>query len=60
MIADGSLPAGVKEENIKEASQVAIAGTGSGADAAIVVRPAHSRQFFDTRVKEIICKPTDW
>jgi hypothetical protein len=39
---------------------VAIAGTGSGADAAIVVRPAHSRQFFDTRVKEIICKPTDW
>jgi zinc protease len=28
MIADGSVPAGVKEENIKEASQVAIAGTG--------------------------------
>ncbi|MCX6844180.1 MAG: hypothetical protein NTX53_18115 [candidate division WOR-3 bacterium] len=39
---------------------VAIAGTGSGADAAIVIRPAHSRQFFDARVKEIICKPTDW
>ena len=28
MIADGSLPAGVKEENINEASQVEIAGTG--------------------------------
>jgi hypothetical protein len=39
---------------------VAVAGTGTGADTAIVIRPAHSRQFFDTRVKEIICKPTDW
>jgi uncharacterized protein len=39
---------------------IAIAGTGSGADAAIFIRPAHSRQFFDTRVKEVICKPTDW
>ncbi len=39
---------------------VAIAGTGSGADTAIVIRPAHSRQFFETRVREIICKPTDW
>jgi hypothetical protein len=39
---------------------IAIAGTGSGADAAIVIRPAHSRQFFGTRVKEVICKPTDW
>jgi hypothetical protein len=39
---------------------IAIAGTGSGADAAIVIRPAHSRQFFETRVREIICKPTDW
>ena len=39
---------------------VAIAGTGSGADAAIVIRPAHSRQFFETRVKEIIRKPTEW
>jgi hypothetical protein len=39
---------------------VAIAGTGTGADTAIVIRPAHSRQFFETRVHEIICKPTDW
>ena len=38
----------------------AIAGTGSGADTAVVIRPAHSRQFFETRVKGIICKPTDW
>jgi hypothetical protein len=39
---------------------IAIAGTGSGADAAIVIRPAHSRQFFDTRVREVIMKPTEW
>ncbi len=39
---------------------IAIAGTGSGADSAIVIHPAHSRQFFDTRVREIICKPTNW
>lgn len=39
---------------------IAIAGTGSGADTAIVIRPAHSRQFFETRVREIITKPTEW
>jgi hypothetical protein len=36
---------------------VAVAGTGTGADTAIVVRPAHSRQFFETKVREIIIKP---
>ena len=39
---------------------IAIAGTGTGADTAMVIGPAHSRQFFDTRVREIICKPTNW
>jgi len=39
---------------------IAIAGTGSGADSAIVIRPAHSRQFFETRVREIITKPAEW
>jgi len=39
---------------------IAVAGTGSGADAAIVIRPAHSRRFFDTRVREIIAKPREW
>jgi uncharacterized protein len=39
---------------------VAVAGTGTGADTALVVRPAHSRQFFDTRVRETITKPRDW
>jgi len=39
---------------------VAVAGTGTGADTAIVIRPAHSRQFFDTRVREIVAKPRSW
>lgn len=36
---------------------VAIGGSGRGADAAIVIRPAHAKNFFDTEIKEIICKP---
>ena len=36
---------------------VAIAGTGQGADTAIVLRPSNTHQFFDTRILEIICKP---
>jgi len=39
---------------------IAIAGTGSGADTAIVIRPAHSRQFFETQVREVIVKPRSW
>jgi len=34
-----------------------IAGTGRGADTAVVIKPAHSSNFFDLRVKKIICKP---
>lgn len=39
---------------------VAIAGSGTGADTAILILPAHSNNFFDTKVKEIICKPRDF
>jgi hypothetical protein len=38
---------------------VAIAGTSEGADTALVVRPAHSNNFFDLFVKEIIAKPSE-
>ncbi len=38
---------------------VVVGGTGRGADAACVVVPAHSSQFFDTQVKEIICLPRE-
>ena len=38
---------------------IAIAGTGSsgGADTAVVLTPVNSHNFFDLRVKEILCKP---
>jgi len=37
---------------------IAIAGTDSGADTALVIRPAHSNNFFDLYVGEIIAKPS--
>ena len=36
---------------------IAIAGTGRGADTAIVLRPANAQTFFDLRIMEILCKP---
>jgi len=36
---------------------VAIAGSGRGADTAVVLRPVNAHRFFDLKVKEIICKP---
>lgn len=36
---------------------IAIAGTGHGADTAVVLRAANAQDFFDLRVLEIICKP---
>jgi hypothetical protein len=36
---------------------ISIGGTSTGVDSAIVVAPAHSQNFFDTEVREIICMP---
>jgi hypothetical protein len=36
---------------------VAIAGTAKGVDTAVVIRPAHAADIFDTHIDEIICKP---
>jgi len=38
---------------------IAIGGTAEGADAAIVIVPAHSKNFFDTQLREIICMPRE-
>lgn len=38
---------------------ISVAGSGSGADTACVIVPAHSHNFFDTVVKEIICMPRE-
>jgi hypothetical protein len=50
MAADsGLVPAGERV--------MAIGGTGRGADTALVIVPAHSQNFFETRVLEVVCKP---
>jgi uncharacterized protein len=36
---------------------ISIAGTGSGADTAVVLLPANSHLFFDLRILEVLCKP---
>jgi hypothetical protein len=36
---------------------ITIAGTGRGADYAVVIKPVNSGDFFDLRIKEILCKP---
>lgn len=36
---------------------IVIAGSNRGSDTAAVVKPANSKDFFDLRIREIICKP---
>lgn len=36
---------------------LAIGGSDSGADTAVVLTPANAQDFFDLRVHEIVCKP---
>jgi hypothetical protein len=50
MAADGGLVR--TEEDI-----IAIAGSGHGADTAVVMQPANTHNFFDLKVREILCKP---
>lgn len=37
---------------------ICIAGTGSGADTSLLIRPAYSMNFFELKVKKVLCKPT--
>jgi len=39
---------------------IAIAGTGRGADTALVIRPANSAKFFELKIKEVIAKPREF
>lgn len=39
---------------------ISIGGTASGADTALVIRPATSAHFLDLKVREVICKPMRW
>ena len=38
---------------------ICVGGTGRGADTAALIRPAHMNAFFETRIGEILCRPTD-
>ena len=39
---------------------VAIGGTGRGSDSALILKPANQSDFFDLRIREIICKPRNF
>ena len=36
---------------------ISVGGTGHGADTVLVLRPANSHNFFNLKIKEILCKP---
>ncbi len=36
---------------------IAVGGSSHGADAALVVKPAHAARIFELKIREIICKP---
>jgi len=39
---------------------IAIGGSAEGCDTALVVQPANSYRFFDLKVREVICKPSNF
>ncbi len=39
---------------------IAIGGTSEGADTAVIIRPSHAASIFETKIKEIICKPYEF
>jgi hypothetical protein len=39
---------------------ICIGGTGHGSDTALLIRPVNSGDFFDLKVRKILCKPTDF
>ncbi len=36
---------------------ICVAGSGRGADTAVVMSPVNTNDFFDLKIKEILCKP---
>lgn len=39
---------------------VCVAGTGRGADTAAWIHPASANNFFDIKIRQVICKPDDF
>ena len=42
-----------------DAEIIAVGGSGKGADAAAVIKPAHMNNFFDIEIREIIAMPRE-
>ncbi len=38
---------------------ITIGGSGSGADTAMIIKPAHAQNMLDLKILEIICKPRE-
>ncbi|MFC1900812.1 pyruvate kinase alpha/beta domain-containing protein [Chloroflexota bacterium] len=36
---------------------ICVAGSGRGADTAVVISPVNTNDFFDLKIREILCKP---
>jgi hypothetical protein len=45
---------------LASADAVFVAGTATGADTAVVIRPAPSNMFFDIKIRHIIAKPAQF
>ena len=41
-------------------SIIALGGTESGVDTALVIKPAHTSNALDLHIEEVICKPRQW
>lgn len=39
---------------------IAVGGSGGGADTAVVLQAAHMNNFFDMKIREILCKPREF
>lgn len=39
---------------------IAVGGTAEGCDTALVVQPTNSYRFFDFKIREVICKPSNF
>ena len=39
---------------------VSIGGSGKGADAALILKPANQSDLFDMRIREVVCKPRNF
>lgn len=46
--------------SLSGADVISIGGTGRGADAALVLKPANQSDLFDMRIREVICKPVEF